>query len=131
VRASAINASQSVLKKDAWRKLALQKLDDPELGVRLAAARLLQGDPKALPILTEALANPDTRLGAAVDLTILGDDRGLTTLAELVISPDAATRRAAASAYAQARALDGGLIPALADDDPLVRIAAAESILSH
>jgi hypothetical protein len=42
----------------------------------------------------------------------------------------AATRRAAAAGYQQAHRLDGGLVPALADDDPLVRIAAAESMLA-
>jgi HEAT repeat protein len=130
VRAAALNASQSVMKKDAWRRFAHMKLDDDDLRVRLAAARLLGDDAAALAIFTEALGQDDTRLGAAIDLARIEDPRGLTTLGELVVSPDPATRRGAAAGYQQAHHVDGGLVPALADDDPLVRIIAAASILA-
>ena len=130
VRAASLNASQAVMKKDAWRRFAHMKLDDDDLRVRLAAARLLDDDAAAIAIFTEALGNDDTRLGAAIDLARLEDPRGLATLGELVVSPDPATRRGAAAGYQQAHHLDGGLVPALADDDPLIRILAAGAILA-
>jgi HEAT repeat protein len=130
VRAAALNASQAVMSKKSWTELATSKLDDPELGVRLAAARLLGDDPKAIDVFVAALGDADARLGAAIDLTRLGDDRGLAALGELVAADDPAIRRSAADGYASAHHLDGGIVPALADEDPIVRITAAGAILT-
>ena len=129
IRAGALNASQSVVGKDGARRRANAALSDPELEVRLAAARLLGDAPEAIDVLVAGLADPGARLSAAIDLARLGDERGLAALAELVGAAEPGVRRAAASGYGIARKADVGLVPALADEDPLVRITAAEVIL--
>lgn len=129
IRAGALNLAQSVVGKDGARRRAAAALGDAELEVRLAAARLLDGDPKAIEVFVAALSDAAVRLSAAIDLAALGDERGLAALADLIKATQPSVRRGAASGYGMARRADAGLVVALADDDPLVRIAAAEVIL--
>lgn len=129
VRAGALNLATAVVGKDGARKRATAALGDGELEVRLAAARLLGDDPKAIEVYVAALSDVGARLQAAVDLAALGDDRGLAALADLIEATQPSLRRGAAGGYGMARRADAGLVVALADDDPLVRVAAAEVIL--
>ena len=129
VRAGGLNLATSVVGKDGARKRATAALGDAELEVRLAAARLLGDDPKAIEIYVAALSDVGARLQAAIDLAALGDDRGLAALADLVKATQPSVRRGAAGGYGMARRADLGLVVALADEDPLVRVAAAEVIL--
>lgn len=127
IRAGALNLAQAVVGKDGMRRRAAGALDDQELAVRLAAARLLGDASRATAIFAEALGDASLRIGAAIDLARLGDPRGLDTLDQLVT--DDSTALAAASGYAAARRLAGGVVTALASPNPAVRLAAAESIL--
>jgi hypothetical protein len=131
VRAAALNAAQVIAGKGPARERAEKALADEHLGVRLAAARLLGDDPRALAVLVEALGQADVALTAAIDLARRGDPRGLDALDRLVeAGGEPPARRAAADAYLQARRASVGVVVALADDDPVVRIAAAEAILT-
>ncbi len=130
VRASGLILATSVVGKAGAVERAVKALGDDSLDVRVTAARLLpHDDARALEVFTQALAEPTLRLEVAIDLAVRGDPRGLETLDALVLDDDPSTRISAAGAYARARAPHPGLVVALADDNPAVRIAAAESIL--
>lgn len=130
VRAGGLNLASSVVGAAGARERAVAALRDAELDVRVTAARLLATDDgRAIDVFVEALAEPGLRLEAAIDLATRGDARGLDTLDALVVDAEPGTRIAAAGAYSRARAIHAGAVTALADDNPAVRIAAAESIL--
>jgi len=130
VRAGALNLAESVVGKDGARRRASAALGDAELEVRLAAARLLDGDPAAIEVFVAALGDVGGRGQAAVDLARLGDERGLAALADLIRATQPSVRLGAARGYGVARRADLGLVVALADEDPRVRVAAAEVILA-
>jgi HEAT repeat protein len=82
-RAGAANLAVRALGKAAALVLARKLAGDPELAVRLAAARVLAhgGDrPAAAAIFATALANPDFLLQAAIDLADQDDARGVQAL---------------------------------------------------
>ena len=102
--------------------------------MRLAAARLLIRlgvTTQARKHLEAALASKDpaVRIDAAVDLLRLGDERAGRALDELARDPAVEVRRAAVGAHASARRLTPGLVAALADADPALRVQASELIL--
>jgi len=130
IRAGAANLVVRALGKDKGVELARRMIADKELGVRLAAARVLAhgGDkPGAAAVFTEALASDDFMLAAASDLAAQDDPRGIAALDAAVRdmnrSPD--TRAAAASAHRGARKVTAGLVAALADPSGVVRVEAA------
>jgi HEAT repeat protein len=132
-RAAALNSAGAMPRALALR-YGGRGLVDPSHAVRLAAARLLIHlgvTTQARKQLEAALRSkdPSIRIDAAVDLVRLGDQRGSQTLAALARSPALEVRRAAVSAHASARRLTPGLVAALADADPALRVQASELIL--
>lgn len=136
VRAGAANLAVRALGKAAAIALARKLAADPEVAVRLAAARVLAhgGDaPAAAAVFAAALASPDAarhHLDAAVDLAMQDDARGLQALDDLVRDParGSAARAAAAAAHRAARRITPGLVAALADDSGVVRVEAATAL---
>ena len=100
LRVAAMNAAGELGR--AGNVLAAAHLSDPDLDVRLAAARavIATGDhDTALPALVGALATP-RRLDAADELARLGDPRGLGILRAAARAKDAHERRIALAALA-------------------------------
>ncbi|HEY8145651.1 MAG TPA: HEAT repeat domain-containing protein [Kofleriaceae bacterium] len=132
-RAAALNSAAAAPRSLALR-LGGRGLVDRNDEVRLAAARLLIRlgvTTQARKHLEAALASKDpaVRIDAAVDLLRLGDERASQALDELARDPAVEVRRAAVGAHASARRLTPGLVAALADADPALRVQASELIL--
>ena len=133
-RAAALNASGAAPRELALR-LAGRAIIDPRAEVRLAAARVLlrldTAEERARQELAAALAAADlhVRIDAATDLVRMGDPRGAEVLAELAGHEAAAVRGGAVRAHASARRITPGLVRALADPDPLLRLVAAELLV--
>jgi HEAT repeat protein len=132
-RVAALNAAHAAPRQVAL-SMAGRGIADPRAEVRLAAARLLRHlgqEQRARRELVAALARPDAmlRLDAAVDLCRFGDDRCLAPLDRLARSSSAEIRTAAVHSHAAARRITAGLVAALADTRPELRLAAAEVIL--
>jgi HEAT repeat protein len=122
VRVAAMNAAGELGEDGA--ALARPALSDANHDVRLAAARALiaTGHPdEARPVLDAAL--PD--LDAAEELARLGDSRGVAPLEAAVQSKSAELRRRALPRYALTPHSRAGLVHALDDTDPGVRLTAA------
>ena len=132
-RAGAANLAVRAVGKPAALALARKLAGDPELAVRLAAARVLahagERDAAAL-IFAAALDAPEHALQAATDLADLGDVRGANALEAAVRSPTLGPleRAAAATAHRTARRITPGLVAALADDSGVVRVEAAATL---
>jgi HEAT repeat protein len=134
-RAGALNIAGRAIGKPAALALAHRLLADPEVGVRLAAARVLaHGGERAAAIqVFAALVEPagETALTAAGELASLGDERGTKLLDAMVRDPAATPdqRAAAAAAHRSARVVTPGLVAALADPSGVVRVEAATAII--
>ena len=108
-------------------------LTDPDVGVRLRAARALgrMGDPQAVPALIEALGHSDDLIaGEAADALALMGEAALQPLIEVLGNRDPHLRWHAAKALGQMgdpRAADA-LIFALNDEDFGVRWLAAKGL---
>ncbi|HEY6039995.1 MAG TPA: hypothetical protein VIV58_37190, partial [Kofleriaceae bacterium] len=131
IRAGALNQLSQAVDKGAAIAAAKPLLADPELAVRLAAARVVvhAGDQAdAMPVLEAALATRD--LDAAADLAALDDPRGLQALGELTSDPKRTPeqRAEAAAAHRTAHRVTAALIAALADPSGLVRVEAAATV---
>jgi HEAT repeat protein len=129
-RAGAANMLTSALGKADARSTAQSMLADPQVGVRLAAARVLvhTGDREgARPIFTAAITDADFGVQAAADLADLGDPAGVSALSAFTLdgSRTPEQRAAAASAHRSAHRVTPGLVAALADENGVVRIEAA------
>ena len=129
VRAGAVNSLTRALTKADAIAAARRLTADPELLVRLAAARVLAhgGDvAAATAVFVTALGEVD----AAADLSALGDVRGLTALDALSIDPKRTPeqRVAAIGAHRIARRVTPTLVAALADPSGLVRVEAAATL---
>ncbi|MDB4965347.1 MAG: hypothetical protein JWN44_1036, partial [Myxococcales bacterium] len=114
-------------------ELARAHLRDPDLDVRLAAARATLaggGRDAALLVLVAALGTP-RRLDAADELARVGDARGLDALRTAARSSDRDERRLAVLLLAPLPAGHDTVIDALADADATVRLDAAGAILRH
>jgi len=129
IRAGAANTAVRALGKPATIAFARKLMTDPEVGVRLAAARALiaSGDKAgAVAIFEQALAT-DSAVSAATDLARIGDKRGLEALSNATrdakATPD--QRAQAAAAHGTARRVTPGLVAALADANGVVRVEAA------
>ncbi|MBV8758980.1 MAG: HEAT repeat domain-containing protein [Deltaproteobacteria bacterium] len=132
IRAGAANLAVAAVGREAALTYARRLVGDPELRVRLAAARVLAhtGDAAgARPLFMAALDSPE-RDQAAADLAALGDPTGLATLSADVRdakrTPD--QRAEAASAHRTAHHVTPGLVAALADPNGLVRVQAAATL---
>jgi HEAT repeat protein len=132
VRAGAANLATRALGKDAALALARRLAGDPELAVRLAAARVLghAGDRAAAAAIFAAALATDRQIDAAVDLAMQDDPRGAQALDDAVRDPvhGAAHRAAAAAAHRTAHRITPGLVAALADDSGAVRVEAAAAL---
>jgi HEAT repeat protein len=131
IRAGAVNQLVQALGKDGAVVAAKPLLADPELAVRLAAARVLvhADDPAdATPVLEAALAAGD--VDAAADLGALGDAHALQALAELASDPKRTPeqRAAAVTAHRTAHRVTPALVAALADPSGIVRVEAAATL---
>ncbi len=134
IRAGALNVLAQAVGREAAVATAKPLTADAELGVRLAAARVLAhaGDPEdAARVFADALAANDAsgtaHVAAAADLAALGDPRGLTALAALTSDPKRTPeqRVAAVAAHREAHHVTPALVAALADSSGLVRVEAA------
>ena len=126
-----MNRLSQALDKDAALAAAKPLLADPEVSVRLAAARVVvhAGDKAdAMPVLEAELAAND--LDAIADLSALDDPRALQALAALTgdqrRTPE--QRAAAAAAHRTAHHVTAALVAALADPSGLVRVEAAATV---
>jgi len=133
IRAGAANLAVAALGRDAGRAYAQRLVGDPELTVRLAAARVLAhtGDPAgATAVFSAALAAPDQGIQAAADLAALGDAQGIAALTADVRDPQRTPeqRAEAATAHRTAHRVTPGLVAALADPNGLVRVEAAATL---
>lgn len=133
IRAGAANVAVRAVGKEGARALAGKLVADRELGVRIAAARVLAhaGDKvAAAAVFAEALGAPDFALQAAADLAEQGDKRGIDALGAAVhaTGSTAEQRAAAASAHRGARVVTAGLVASLADPSSIVRVEAAAAI---
>jgi HEAT repeat protein len=131
IRAGAVNQLVQALGKEAAVTAAKPLLADPEMAVRLAAARVLvhAGDKTdAMPVLEAGLAAHD--LEATADLGALGDARALHALAELASDPKRTPdqRAAAVTAHGTAHHVTPALVAALADPSGIVRVEAAATL---
>jgi HEAT repeat protein len=131
IRAGALNQLVEALGKEGAVVAAKPLLADPELAVRLAAARVLvhAGDQAdAMPVLEAGLAAQD--LDAAADLGALGDQHALQALAELASDPKRTPeqRAAAVTAHRTAHHVTPALVAALADPSGIVRVEAAATL---
>ncbi|HWM87338.1 MAG TPA: HEAT repeat domain-containing protein [Kofleriaceae bacterium] len=133
-RAAALNAVHAAPRPLALA-LAGRGIVDRRAEVRLAAARLfmrLEQPERARSELRSALAGGDAllRLDAAIDLLRLGDERGLAVLDRLAHSASPGVRGAAVRAHAAVGRTTAGLVAGLADPQPELRLAAAETLLA-
>ena len=137
VRAGAVNVLRSVVDDAGALARARRAVADAELEVRLAAARVLAAAgqrAEAAAVFTAALAaalapTDPTRVQAAIDLARLDDARGVAALSELAergATPE--LRRMAAGGHALAHTITPGLVAALGDDSPAVRLEAARAV---
>lgn len=124
---------------DEVQRPLLQALEDPEVAVRLEAARTAGevGLEAAVPVLREWLETPDAdiRAAAAEALGGIGDPRPVGSLVRALGDSAAEVRRAAVKALARlgadeeiGRSVAVPLLARLDDDDAAVRIAAAEAL---
>lgn len=130
-RAGAVNLAQRALGTPAALVLARRLAGDPEVAVRLAAARVLAhaGDrAAAATIFAAALDDREHGLSAAGDLIAQDDPRGLAALEAQLHAPSPGARAAAAAAHRSARRITPALIAALADDSGVVRVEAAAAL---
>jgi HEAT repeat protein len=151
VRQAVLEAARKLPDAEAAR-LAHAHVQDQSWDVRLVAARVLlylgeTGDAalrqQAAPIFAAALAGAEVperlRVQAAIDLARMGDARGSAALSELGASADPNVRQSVVGAYPLvharqpelAQALLRVLARALADESPLVRILAAETLVDN
>jgi HEAT repeat protein len=129
LRVAAMNAAGE-LGADGYA-LATAHLRDPDLDVRLAAARaVIAAGPHepAIAPLVGALSTP-RRLDAADELARLGDQRGFAALEAAARSTDARERRTALALLAPLPVGDDVLAGALRDHDVDIRLDAAGAIL--
>ncbi len=126
---------------DEVQRPLLQALEDPEVAVRLEAARTSGevGLEAAVPVLREWMEAPDAdiRAAAARALGGIGDPRPVGSLVRALGDSAAEVRRAAIQALARlgtdeeiGRTVAVPLLARLDDDDAEVRIAAAEALAS-
>ena len=133
LRAGALNQATRALGAAGANAAAKSAIaTDPELAVKLTAARVLEhsGDPGiAIEVFAAALGG-DRAIQAAGDLADAGDPRGDATLAALVRDPKrpATDRVAAAAAHRAAHHVSAGLVAALTDSSPDVRVEAAAAL---
>ena len=138
-RAAALNLAAAAIGKDAAATRAQAALADQAISVRLAAARVLAAAGRTQPALDAfaaalATGEPDDKIEAAADLARLGDPRGVAALSDLTKTADSVPRRrAAVGAHLTARHITPGLVTALADAAPEVRVDAARTLwlLAH
>jgi HEAT repeat protein len=129
IRAGALNTAVRALGKDATITFARKLMTDPEVGVRLAAARALvsSGDKAGAVAIFEQALTTESAVSAATDLARIGDERGMKALSDATrdakATPD--QRANAAAAHGTARRVTPGLVAALADANGVVRVEAA------
>jgi hypothetical protein len=134
-REAALNALAVLVPADQALALVREILTAAEAPLRLAAARaaLRLGErTAAITALAALLRGPaPIRVEAGAELARLGDSRGRRALAAAATAPSLDTRMAAVAASRQLNDIGDGLVIALADSSPLVRVAAATAILDH
>jgi len=131
IRAGALNRLSQAVDKDAAIAAAKPLLADPDVAVRLAAARVVvhAGDKAdAMPVLDAELAMND--LDAIADLAALDDPRAIQALGELTSDQKRTPeqRAAAAAAHRTAHHVTAALVAALTDPSGLVRVEAAATV---
>ena len=128
-RAGVANYLVSALGRADAVPVASRLAADPEVAVRLAAARVLAhaGDREGARRVFAAALSSDHGVQAAADLAELGDAQGLAALSGAVRDAKATPeqRAEAAELHRVAHRVTPGLVAALADSNGLVRVQAA------
>jgi HEAT repeat protein len=131
-RAGAANYLIQALGKPGALPVAQKLAADPDVSVRLAAARVLEraGDKEGAAAVFAAALQSDHAVQAAADLAAQGDARGLDALSQLARDParGAEGRAEAVNAHRTAHRVTPGLVAALADSSGVVRIEAAATL---
>ncbi|MCE9576032.1 MAG: HEAT repeat domain-containing protein [Deltaproteobacteria bacterium] len=137
-RSGALNLAVAALGKAAAGERAARVTADADVGVRLSAARVLasvgQRD-QAIAIWTATLDARDgvaveAQIAAAADLARAGEPRGDQALAGFATSGEPAQRQSAVASHAISGHITPGLVAALADSAPQVRVEAAATLWS-
>jgi HEAT repeat protein len=134
IRAGAANMAGRTVDRTHALPILKRLAGDPELGVRLAAARALAsaGDRAGAIEIFAAALGTDSAVSAATDLARLGDARGEKVLDAAV--RDAARgedgRAVAVAAHLTAHRVTAGLVAALADGSGVVRVEAAAALVA-
>ena len=117
------------------RELLYAALEEPDEGLRLAAARSLaklgdDGGKKVLAAIVADKSSPN-RIAAARGLAVLGDYSGFDLMKTSLDAKETAARRQAASGLGEIGEADAlrDLLDAIADTDKSVQIAAAVAVL--
>lgn len=143
-KVAALNQATARLGAEAAKARARAALGDPELAVRLAAARVLGhagAKDEAIAVLAAVVEagganaaggeapSPARVIEAAVDLLHLGDARGEVALSNALLrGATADVRGRAASAHRLARKITPALLAALTDASGAVRLEAATTL---
>jgi len=135
VRAAAMNAIAQVATKDEALPLIRTALLDEHVSVRLAAARALVRfkeieDARTALVAALQSESDSAKVQAAIDLVRIEDKRGRAALDELAQAASPDTRQQAVRALLQVGDATDGLVRAMADESPEVRIIAAEVALT-
>jgi HEAT repeat protein len=136
-RAAALNLAVAALGKPGAAERATRASADPDVGVRLSAARVLASVGQRAPAIALWVAVLDGHAGtvedqisAAADLARAGDARGDRALGAFAATGEPAQRQDAVASHAIAGHITPGLIAALADSAPQVRVEAATVLWS-
>jgi len=129
-RAGALNLAARAVDQATAKAIAQQLAQDPEVAVRVAAARVLAhaGDRAAAIAILVPLVTTST--SAAADLAELGDARGEAALSAALRDPKRSADERAQIAFAHrgAHRVTPGLVAALADANGVVRVEAAAAL---
>ncbi len=137
-RSGALDLAVAALGKAGAGERAARVTADADVGVRLSAARVLASVGKrdlAIAIWTAALDARDgvaieAQIAAAADLARAGVARGDQALAGFATSGEPAQRQSAVASHAISGHITPGLVAALADGAPQVRVEAAATLWS-
>ncbi len=135
VRAAAMNAIAEVASKQHALPIIRAALEDEHVNVRLVAARALlrfkeTEAARAAPVAALESSSDAAKVQAAIDLVRMKDERGRAALDELARAASPDTRKQAVRALLHAGEVTDGLVRALADESPEVRIIAADVALT-
>ena len=134
IRAAALSSIRAATDEDTAKRAADKFITDPNVGVRLAAARLLVrlgSAERAKPIFLQATSGAQPNLSAAIEVaTRYREPAGLAAVGRLATAEERSVRAPAIASYKRLNVLANELLNALADPSPVLRMKAAGVVLS-